>query len=190
MAMSMSIEEKLVITWGKEQMVPRQKIVADIKFICLDKWNRSLIKLLTGRALDMREGKETGSLRSPVWDEIINARQDKANELLQEALQHESTEDQQKSKRKQPLKATPKHQILLPVHEQVQVRGHTFHILLEGINTQTFWMEFNLENLLWLKKEIEGSQAVPRKSKRRRGEGRASLSTQETQEMEGSDDEE
>ena len=81
----MNIEEKLVITWGKEQMVPKQKIVDDIKFICLDKWNRSLIKLLTGRALDMREGKQTGSLRSPVWEEIIQARQAKANELLQEA---------------------------------------------------------------------------------------------------------
>ena len=180
----MNIEEKLVITWGKEQMVPKQKIVDDIKFICLDKWNRSLIKLLTGRALDMREGKQTGSLRSPVWEEIIQARQAKANELLQEALQNDSTEEQQKSKRKQPVKATSKHQILLPVYEQVQVRGHTFHILLEGITSQTFWMEFNLGNLLWLKKEIEVSEAVPRKSKRKR-ESRSSF---ETQEMEGEDE--
>ena len=66
----------------------------DIKFICLDKWNRSLIKLLRGRALDMCEGKQTGSLRSPVWEEIIQARQAKANELLQEALQNDSTEEQ------------------------------------------------------------------------------------------------
>ena len=182
--MSMNIEEKLVISWGKEQMVPKQKCVDDVKYICLDKWNRALIRLLTGRALDLREGKETGTLKSAVWDEIVQARQDKANELLQEALQNEQTEEQQKNKRKQPVKATSKHQILLPVCAQVEVRGHSFQILLEGINSQVLWMEFKLENLLWLKQEIEGSQTLPRKTKRKRGDSGASR-----QSVQGEDEE-
>ena len=126
--MSISIEEKLVIFLGKEQIVPKQKSVDDVKYMCLDKWNRALIRLLTGRALDMREGKESGSLRSSVWDEIVEARQDRANELLHEALQNEQ-EDDPKNKKKQPVRATSKHQILLPVWAQLPqfqsfARGH------------------------------------------------------------------
>ena len=172
--MSISIEEKLVIFSGKEHIVPKQKWVDDVKHMCLDKWNRALIRLLTGRALDMREGKASGSLRSAVWDEIVEARQDKANELLQEALQNDQ-EDDPKNKKKQPVRATSKHQILLPVWAQLQVRGHSFKVLLEGINSHTtIWIELTLENLTWLKKEIQESEAAPRKVKRKRGDSGAS----------------
>ena len=178
--MSISMEEKLVIFLGKEQIVPKQKCVDDVKYMCLDKWNRALIRLLTGRALDMREGKESGSLRSAVWDEIVEARQDRANELLHEALQNEQ-EDDPKNKRKQPVRATSKHQILLPVWAQLQVRGHSFKVLLEGINSQTtIWIEFTLENLTWLKKEIQESEAAPRKVKRNRGDSGASRMQEES----------
>ena len=34
---------------GKEQIVPKPKCVGNAKYMCLDKWNRALLGLLTGR---------------------------------------------------------------------------------------------------------------------------------------------
>ncbi|CAE7783343.1 unnamed protein product [Symbiodinium sp. CCMP2592] len=80
-----------VISDGKQDLVLPQKEVSGLEFVCLEKWNRQLVKVLTGKALDLRPGKAaaSGSLSSKVWGEIVEQRQNVANQKLQEALEVE-----------------------------------------------------------------------------------------------------
>ena len=111
----LSVEQKMVIYCDKTFVVPEQKTVDNRCFMCLQKWNRSLVKVLTGQALDLRAGQhEKGSLNSNLWNEIVEARQNKANELLQDAIANEAEdgkEEVKKRKKSQPLRASSKHSV-------------------------------------------------------------------------------
>ena len=54
-------------------------------FVKFDKWDRALVKLMTGVPLDLRKSKSGGSLDNDVWDELVRLRQDAANKLLVDA---------------------------------------------------------------------------------------------------------
>ena len=167
----LSVEQKMVIYCNKTFVVPEQKTVDNRCFMCLQKWNRSLVKMLTGQALDLRAGQhEKGSLNSNLWNEIVEARQNKANELLQDAIANEAEdgkEEVKKRKKSQPLRASSKHSVLLPVSMEVEVQGHKLRLLLEGVGKQTIWIEFTEDNIRWLQAQVQGSEAVPRKARRK-----------------------
>ena len=54
-------------------------------FVKFEKWDRALVKLMTGVPLKLRKSKSGGSLDNDVWDELVRLRQDAANKLLVDA---------------------------------------------------------------------------------------------------------
>ena len=148
-------------------MLP-QKEVSGLEFVCLEKWNRQLVKMVTGKALDLRPGKasESGSLKAKVWDEIVEERQKVANQKLQEALEVDNGQAQDAqaargAKKNKVVRAGSKHMLMLPEVIDIECRQHGLKVLLEGINTQVIWMHFTEDNINWLKNEVgaEGSEA-------------------------------
>ena len=178
-AMAISVEKKMVIHCSSlGYIVPKQKLVDGKCWICLEKWNRSLVKLLCGKALDYRSGKDTGTLKSKVWEEVISQRQEKANQLLQEAIQEEEAAPaaDKSNKKTKPVKAKSKHALLLPLTAAINVRGQQLSVLLEGVDTQTIWMEFTESNLTWFRDEIQSnaeSEPLPRRKRRKVVRGQA-----------------
>ncbi|CAE7556444.1 unnamed protein product [Symbiodinium sp. CCMP2592] len=167
--MNLTVEQKMVLYVNGNHCIPEQKSVDGETYMHLKKWDRALVKTLTGKSLDLRPGKASGSLNIDIWDEMIRARQDKANQLLQEALNTEedaATENKRKSKKPQVVKARSKHALVLPLKFTISVQGHEFQVLFDGIGTKSVWIEFSEENLKWLKNSVDSSEQKPRKKRR------------------------
>eukprot|EP00439_Symbiodinium_sp_Y106_P028431 s6213_g3.t1 len=83
------VEQKFVVSWGKiMQLVPTQKLVEGVPYLCLSKWDRTSVRLLSGKALDLSKQKryQGWSLHCSAWDVLMELRQQRANVLLQDAL--------------------------------------------------------------------------------------------------------
>ena len=130
----------------------------------LNKWDRALVRTLTGKSLELRSGKDGGSLNIDMWDDMISARQQKANELLQQALnveEDEATEKKKPCKKVQAVRSLSKHALALPQKFTISVQGHEFQVLFDGIGTKSVWIEMTEENLTWLKNAIDRSEQKP-----------------------------
>ena len=171
MDMELTVEQKLVLYVNGKHCIPEQQYVDGETFMHLKKWDRALVKTMTGKSLDLRPGKSSGSLNIDMWDEMIRARQvqDKANELLQQALNTEedaAIENKRKSKKPQVVKAQSKHALVLPLKFTISVQGHEFQVLFDGIGTKSVWIEMSEVNLKWLKSAVDRSEQKPRKKRR------------------------
>ena len=125
------VEPKFVVSWGKTmKLVPTQKLVEGVPYICLSKWDRISVRLLSGKALDLRKQKrdQAGSLHCSAWDELLELRQQRANVLLQDALKED--EENHQTKKGQPVRAQSKHAVMLPLSMEVDFHGHKMNILL------------------------------------------------------------
>ena len=160
-----AIQRRLVCSFQKKLWLPSEKQVNGVSFVKLEKWDRSLVKLLTGNSLDLRKSRAGGSLASDPWDELVQARQDTANRLLTEAKTSSAEGDAQPpSKKVKQVKATPKQMILLPEVVHVMVRGRRLAMLLDGLGTQKLWLEATADNLQWLQATLEGAKVKEKKS--------------------------
>ncbi|CAE7228423.1 unnamed protein product [Symbiodinium sp. CCMP2592] len=180
--MALTVKMQRVISDGKQDLVLPQKEVSGLEFVCLEKWNRQLVKMLTGKALDLRPGKAaaSGSLSSKVWGEIVEQRQNVANQKLQEALEVEVKDNTANGARKKPkaVRANSKHMIMLPEVLDIECRERGLKVLIEGINTQTIWMHFT-----------DAEEAKPRVTRRsgskKRARGHSSDEEAEDGEVDG-----
>ena len=158
MDMELTVEQKLVLYVNGKHCIPEQKYVDGETFMHLKKWDRALVKTMTGKSLDLRPGKSSGSLNIDMRDEMIRARQDKANELLQQALNTEedaAIENKRKSKKPQVVKAQSKYALVLPLKFTISVQGHEFQVLFDGIGTKSVRIEMSEVNLKWLKSAVD-----------------------------------
>lgn len=160
----LKVEQKFVVSWGKVQLVPTQKLVDGIPYLCLSKWDRSSVRLLSGKALDLRKQKrdQAGSLHCSAWDSLLELRQQEANKLLQDALK-EDEENARDSTKKKPIRAQSKHTVMLPLSMPVVFHDHKMNILLEGLGSQTIWVELTEQNILLLHEKCSSSEAKPKK---------------------------
>ena len=164
----------MVLFVNGNHCIPEQKCVDGDTFMHLKKWDRALVKTMTGKSLDLRSGRNNGSLNIDMWDEMFKARQDKANELLQEALQMEDENkpsERKKSKKLELVKAQSKHALVLPQKFTISVLEHEFQVLFDGIGTKSLWIEMSEANLKWLKSAIDRSEQKPRKKRKTRKTG-------------------
>ncbi|CAE7196949.1 unnamed protein product [Symbiodinium sp. CCMP2456] len=121
--------------------VPKQKEVNDGTFLALSKWDRQCILAFTDRALDLRANKDGGSLNSEVWAELIAARQEVANDAIEEAFKTEDHEQEKGHKKAKVLRASSKHDFMAPPILTVHYKGHAFRVLYEGLGGNTLWVE-------------------------------------------------
>jgi len=173
--MNLSVEQKMVLFVNGNHCIPEQKCVDGDTFMHLKKWDRALVKTLTGKSLDLRSGRNNGTLNIDMWDEMLRARQGKANELLQEAFNVEDDNnkpiERKKSKKLEVVKALSKHALVLPKKFTISVREHDFQVLFDGIGTKSLWIEMSEANLTWLKSAIDTSEQKPRKKRKTRRTG-------------------
>lgn len=158
----LKIEQKFVVSWGKGmQVVPNQKLVEGVPYLCLAKWDRTSVRLLSGKALDLRKQKrdQSGNLHSSAWDELLELRQQRANVLLQDALKED--EENHQSKKGKPVRAQSKHAVMLPLTMEVDFFGQKMNILLEGLGSQSIWVELNEQNILFLHEKCSSTEEKP-----------------------------
>ena len=161
------VQQKLVLKLGRREWLPQQKVVDGRTFVSCSKWCPSLVKLMTGKRLDLHSGQNdtSGSLNVPVMDNILELRQSACDELLSEAMKTEEPEAEAgKGKRKKPQQAQKclaKHIHLLPPIIDITVGEFQFSILVEGLSTGNFWMEMLAENFAWLQTEANKEPAKP-----------------------------
>ena len=126
------------------------------------KWDRVLVKLLTGNSLDLRKSKSGGSLASDLWDELGQARQDAANRLLAEAKSSSAKGDPPPAKKPRQVKAghspSRSHQCYGAGPQQCHAAGRACG--------QKLWVEATADNLHWLHSALEAAQPKEKKSRK------------------------
>lgn len=170
------VQQKKILKLGRREWLPQQKVVEGRTFVSCSKWCPSLVKLMTGKRLDLHSGQDeqSGSLNVPVMDSILELRQTACDELLLEAMKTEEPEGEPgKGKRKKPQQAQKclaKHIHLLPPIIDITLGEFQFSILVEGLSTGNFWLEMLAENFAWLQTEANKEPAKPRTQKPKKAE--------------------
>ena len=164
--MSVTVVKQMVVQWGiKETWVPHQKDVDGVTYICLEKWNRQLVKFMYGRALDLRKDRDTKDLNVEMWTELVGLRQTTCDDMV--ALAHDDTEGERQKKRRR-VRCTAENTALLPPAVQIVVpatgarEARSMQVLVEGVGAQTIWLELTAGNLAYLQGAFAASSSKPR----------------------------
>ncbi|CAE7662933.1 unnamed protein product [Symbiodinium sp. CCMP2592] len=190
--MAFSVHRQLRVLKGEQAWVPTEEVTVDGKvYIKFFKWDSDLVYLMTGKKLYLAKEKRSssGSLDCDLWQDLVKARQEAANDLLTKAktVEHEGGPPKKKAKLQ---RATSKSMILLPETVEVSCREYKLRMLLRGLGSQVLWLEGTCENLQWFFDNVQSSRVKERKHKRKgsknKGVERAAASDESE---EASDDE-
>ena len=141
-------------------------------FVKFEKWDRALVKLMTGVSLDLWKSKSGGSLDNDVWDELVRLRQDAANKLLVDAKTTGDSAEPSSAKPKAKVeKATSRQMVLLPEVVDVTCKSHTISMLLKGLGTQSIYLELTPENLEWLRNATDAATCKEKKTRKQNEKG-------------------
>ncbi|CAE7271351.1 unnamed protein product [Symbiodinium sp. CCMP2592] len=164
------IVTKQVVVLGDRSWMPTQKSVDDRGFCAVSKWSPQLVKMITGKRLDLRsgQGESSGSLNIKLFDDLIEKRQAACDKLLEEALRDDEADDEPKKKKskKDKVKALAKHLHLLPAIVDITIDGFQLSILSEGLSTGSIFVEMLSENFNWLMEQENRQMPVDRKKRR------------------------
>ncbi len=170
--MPFRIETKMIIYQGDDEnnwWYPEQRVVEGRVFFSFSKWAATFVKQMTGRRLDLRAGKESGSVDVPFFQTLLDERQLAANAAVTEAMAvddaEETAEPKKKRAKKQKVKACIRHKHLAPEVLNITVNGRAVSVLYEGTGTFTIWMELTVENLEWLQENVTAAEPKIRKSR-------------------------
>ena len=119
LAMVLQIAQLWVMKEGKDTWIPQTKVIDGIVFGLLDKWDHGLVKVLTGKALDLRKNKTSGTLNTKTFDELFAERQIAFDRALALALEDECV------KKKKTEDETQAVSTMLRSHAQPSLQG--FH---------------------------------------------------------------
>ena len=162
-----------VVLYGDRSYTPSQKLVEGRMFCSIQKWSSPLVKIMTGKRLDLRKDRSStsGSLNIPLWDDLLDARQKASDRLLEEALRDDEAdsgnEPKKKKAKKEKVKALAKHVHLLPSIIDIEIEVFQLSILTEGLSTGNIWMEMLAENFTWMK-DIADQQMPAERSTRKK----------------------
>ncbi|CAJ1428126.1 unnamed protein product [Effrenium voratum] len=149
---------------GAEKWIPNQKDVDGVTYACLQKWDRQLVRFVHNKSLDLRKdkGDARATLHVEFWNELVDLRQRACNELLRSQVEPDDGEGEA-PKKKRRVKATPQNAALIPPCVDVNVPAaehreeRVLRLLVEGISTQTLWLEMTVENLNFFRRAIQAS---------------------------------
>ncbi|CAE7296246.1 unnamed protein product [Symbiodinium sp. CCMP2592] len=142
------IVTKQVVVLGDRSWMPTQKSVDDRVFCAVSKWSPQLVKMITGKRLDLRQAA--------------------CDKLLEEALRDDEADDEPKKKKskKDKVKALAKHLHVLPAIVDITIDGFQLSILSEGLSTGSIFVEMLSENFNWLMEQANQQMPVDRKKRR------------------------
>ncbi|CAE7237116.1 unnamed protein product [Symbiodinium sp. CCMP2592] len=162
---------KTVAMYGKgEQWIPTQK-------------NEEGMVWFSVNGLDLRKDKDSRSLNSKFFDDLMTQRQTTFNEVIQKRLQSEDdTQEDTPPQNKKVLKCfkatAAKHQQYAPYYIDMQLPAieeggptPTAKVLFEGLGSHTLWFELTEANLQHLKAGFVNSESKdrqPRGAKRKK----------------------
>ncbi|CAE7387561.1 unnamed protein product [Symbiodinium sp. CCMP2592] len=164
---------KTVVMYGKgEQWIPTQKNEEGMVWFSVNgRWDRGFTKFVFGKALDLRKDKDSRSLNSKFFDDLMTQRQTTFNEVIQKRLQSEDDDQEdtppQNKKVFKSFKATAaKHQQYAPYYIDMQLPAieeggptPTAKVLFEGLGSHTLWFELTEANLRHLKAGFVNSES-------------------------------
>ena len=170
-----------VVKYGKQVWVPTQKEENGTVWFLLQKWDRSLVRFVHGKGLDLRAKKKDAgdarvSLDNMYFDNLLCARQSAFNEAVAARLQEESSEEnvgkkQSKNakKKQKEFKATSKHQMYAPHNVSINLPSEkdgsklTCRCLFEGLGSRGVWLELTSEVLKHVQHGMKSSEIKERK---------------------------
>jgi hypothetical protein len=114
--------ERLVITndFLKHPWVPETKSAGGLKFIKLDKWCRQLCLFVTGKGLDLRQGKRQ-DINCRFLEELQRLRTLASDKAISELLQPPPGEEARKAKKARKARASDVD--IAPTHVVIRVPG-------------------------------------------------------------------
>ena len=163
--------ERLVITndFLKHPWVPETKSSGGLTFIKLDKWCRQLCLFVTGKGLDLRQGKRQ-DINCKFLEELQRLRTVASDKAIAELLQPASEEEGRKNKRAR--KARSSDTDIAPSHVVVRLpnvfRGDQLHPgrnvkVMFGVKNSPIWIEATAPNLEHIRAGIlESLESVER----------------------------
>ena len=162
-----NIRHARVCEFGKTKWVLDVKVVNDIEFVCLEKWDRHFVQFSTGEALDFRN-IEHKSANKRFFDELLAARKAASVEAIKKALEEPTTDeavesDAKKRKRKAHYSMSTLNASLVlgPPIVDIVVRGYSMRVLCE-LKSTVLWMELIHANMDFVRKGIQDSDRAGR----------------------------
>ena len=170
--MAFSVAKQVVLQGPHGQWLPEdQQVVSGRDFVKLKKWSFGVVKFFTGQSLSFDKKRSSGTVDRAIWTEILAARQEKGDALVQDAMKTVSDSDEEAeprpSAKKKPrlCRTQSKHAHLVDGILQITVRGHDFAVLYEGMGKAEFWMEALPENIEFFHSELQKDEPKNRKAK-------------------------
>ena len=166
LAMVLQIAQLWVMKEGKDTWIPQTKVIDGIVFGLLDKWDHGLVKVLTGKALDLRKNKTSGTLNTKTFDELFAERQIAFDRALALALQTDcelcELEDECVKKKKQKTKRRQSQQCFVPMLS-LHCKGFTdddgdvdpvdIKVLSDDIESlNKIWIELSVKNMTYIQR--------------------------------------
>ncbi len=163
------IEHLPVITGGhlKRQWVPTSKVVEDVEFMCISKWDRGFVFFCTGKSLDLRKGAAS-RINVPFVDELKGLRDSECDRALAQALYCGDGSDEGPPKKAR--KATKADAVLVQRILELKVpRFGDDGAAADGVYTMRtlftpcdggVWIELNEENLNFVRGGVLAGLAV------------------------------
>ena len=150
----------------------------------MQKWDKKLVRFMTGKCVDLRSNKAGGSLDNDFYKDILLRRQQAFDKALAERMQELSddeagADEPAAKKRKGKVKAVrcnpAKHKEYSPHHLAVKFQSleamgaePEIKVLFEGLGTTSIWFELTMDVLAYLRAGFEKSTPKERQAKHRR----------------------
>ena len=182
----LTLTDERVVRLGKFLWVPEQKNEEGICWFHMQKWDKKLVRFMTGKCMDLRSNKAGGSLDNDFYKDILLRRQQAFDKALAERMQELSDDEARadepaakKRKGKVKVKAVrcnpAKHKEYSPHHLAVKFQSleamgaePEIKVLFEGLGTTSIWFELTMDVLAYLRAGFEKSTPKERQAKHRR----------------------
>lgn len=174
-ASDVKIEQAWFVSYGKgKKWMPETVVKQDMVFAKLSKWDSGFVYFCLGERLSSssKGNKEMKSANVPAFNQLVDQRQKKSQEVVEKAMEIEPEQDsdsvpQRRHKRK--VRSEDVH-LVSPVVtiDLPQVDNHeksTCNVLW-GVKSQDLWVELTVANMMHLKALVKDGQAEKRIRKR------------------------
>jgi hypothetical protein len=135
--------------------LPETKAVNGMVFAKVEKWDRAFVRFSTGKALCLSRGQSKFA-NSPIVDQMVDLRQKKCDELLQEALRTEDDADDfvpdrcKRRRKRKPRVCKPVDLVLIDAVIDVLVDvgpdQWSVKMLSDGLGSHVVWFELTEAN--------------------------------------------
>ncbi len=165
------VRDVTVIEHGKTTWIPTTKVINNIKFIQLSKWNRDFVRFVGGKGLDFRN-TQLNPANSEFFESLLAARKRASKQAVIDALAVDeepkhaddmAVQDPLLRRARNPKRTKTwswaslcSSETLAHPFVTIKVQGHCMKVMTE-LRSNSLWVEFTKENMAFIQAGVQAS---------------------------------